>query len=194
MIPGGGSGDVQYALLSELKAMRRITDGEDDDALTAALIRASRAIERKTGRRFDSDSVASVRTFDPAGRVLNRSDGTYALLVDDIAAVDDIAVTGFSNLTYGPSNAIARGRPIETISSATWWGWSALSITARWGWPAVPDEIAQATLLLANRRFMRRDSPEGIAGSGQDGPIRVSRFDPDIEDLVEPFVIPGFGA
>ena len=65
-------------------------------------------------------------------------------------------------------------------------------VTADWGWPAVPDAIVEATLLLANRRFMRKDSPEGIAGWAAEGPVRVSRFDPDIEDLVGPYVIPGF--
>jgi hypothetical protein len=69
-----------------------------------------------------------------------------------------------------------------------------VAVTAEWGWPSVPPEVEEAALLLANRRWMRRNSPEGVAGFGGEGPIQVSRFDSDIEDLLQPFIIPGFGA
>lgn len=195
--PAGGDGTSWvYATLTELKGMRRIGEGDtqDDAALLAALTRASRAIDRRTGRRpggFSADAAATTRTFDPRGRVLARG-GTYTLLVDEIASEAEIAVDGFSDLTYGPENAIARLQPITGISGGASYGVEPLSVTAFWGWPAVPDSIIEATLLLANRRFMRRDSPEGVAGWAQEGAVRVSRFDPDIEDLIEPFTIPGF--
>jgi hypothetical protein len=91
-----------------------------------------------------------------------------------------------------PGDAAEKGEPFTGVLAVCFPGrrWR---ITARWGWPAVPDDIAQATLLLANRRFMRVDSPEGVAGWNDQGPVRVSRFDPDIEDLVGPYVLPGFG-
>lgn len=189
----------EYATLTELKSMRRITDTDDDTLLQARLTRASRAIDDRTGRRFYADGSASARIYRAADRVVRDDDG-WLLLVDDIASLTGLTVetgtdgttwTAISSYDTDPDNAIARGRAITGIRLAT--GWRARArITANWGWPDVPPSIAEATLLLANRRFMRRDSPEGVAGWAQDGPVRVSRFDPDIEDLVGPYVIPGF--
>jgi hypothetical protein len=65
-----------------------------------------------------------------------------------------------------------------------------LQVTALWGWPAVPDEIEQATALYAARLYRRKDSPQGVIGGGDFGPVRVSRIDPDVEALIAPFVIP----
>jgi hypothetical protein len=40
---------------------------------------------------------------------------------------------------------------------------------------------------LASRLFKRNDSPLGVAGFGDMGVMRVSRFDPDIEALIAPY-------
>ncbi len=189
----------EYAELSELRSMRGITDGntDQDGDLQRALTRASRAIDDRTGRRFYADDEASARTYRIAGR-LAADDGRWLLVVDDIADTsvtvelgDGTTWTAYTDYELDPENAIARGRAVTGLARASWPA-SRVRVTARWGWPAVPDPIVEATLLLANRRFMRRDSPEGVAGLAQEGPVRVSRFDPDIEDLVAPYVIPGF--
>lgn len=186
----------EYATLEELKDARQIpeADTQNDTALLRALRRASRAIDTRTGRRFYRDSALSARTFYAPGRVVWRSSaGTYVLLTDDIATSSGLLVAGAAPSSTWPENAIARGRAIESVSVGSY-GTNAIVVTADWGWPAVPEEIREATLLLANRRYMRKDSPEGVSGWATEGAIRVSRFDPDIEDLVEPYVIPGFGA
>lgn len=186
----------EYATLAELKEARKIPvdDTAEDTRLERALTRASRAIDTRCGRRFYADGSASARTYYATGRILWRSDaGEYVLLTDDISTATGLLLDGVAATTTWPENAIARGRPIEAISLSSR-GTNSYSVTAKWGWPAVPDSIVEATLLLANRRFMRADSPEGVAGWASEGAVRVSRFDPDIEDLVEPFVIPGFGS
>ncbi|MDX2921298.1 hypothetical protein PV370_25695, partial [Streptomyces sp. NE06-03C] len=68
-----------------------------------------------------------------------------------------------------------------------------VQVTARWGWPAVPDEIVQATLIQAARLYKRKDSPEGVTGSAEWGVVRLSRRDPDVWALIEHYVLPGFG-
>jgi hypothetical protein len=61
-------------------------------------------------------------------------------------------------------------------------------VTAKWGWPAVPYPINQACILQAARIYKRYDSPLGVAGFGDLGAIRVSRFlDPDVAQMVEPY-------
>jgi hypothetical protein len=63
-----------------------------------------------------------------------------------------------------------------------------VQVTAVFGWPAVPEPITQATIIQASRIFKRYDSPLGVAGFGDLGAIRVSRFlDPDMAQLVEPY-------
>jgi hypothetical protein len=191
-----------YATLEELKDARRITDTVDDVALLTRLQRASRAIDRRCWRRFYADATASARIYRTRGRVARERDGDL-LLVDDIASTTGLVVehgsttsswTAVTSYDVEPDNALAKGDPVTGIR-LPYGCWSARQarVTSRWGWPALPDDIAEATWLLANRRFMRRDSPEGVAGWSDQGPIRVSRFDPDIEDLVAPYVLPGIG-
>lgn len=46
-------------------------------------------------------------------------------------------------------------------------------------------EVTEAILLLAHRLFTRRNSPEGVAGWGDLGVVRVLASDPDIRALLE---------
>lgn len=47
------------------------------------------------------------------------------------------------------------------------------------------DEVQEAIVLLASRWYKRRQSPEGVAGWGDLGVIRILAKDPDIEALLE---------
>jgi hypothetical protein len=51
---------------------------------------------------------------------------------------------------------------------------------------SVPANLHTATLMLTSRLFRRRLSPEGVAGFGDFGAVRVSRVDQDIEALITP--------
>ena len=50
----------------------------------------------------------------------------------------------------------------------------------------IPDTLREAALLLTSRLFRRRLSPEGVAGFGDFGAVRVTSVDPDIEILITP--------
>src|SRR6187431_872172 len=50
----------------------------------------------------------------------------------------------------------------------------------------VPANLQEATKMLASRLFRRRLSPEGVAGFGDFGAVRVIARDPDIEALITP--------
>jgi hypothetical protein len=47
------------------------------------------------------------------------------------------------------------------------------------------DETQEAIVLLASRLYKRRNSPEGVAGWGDLGFIRITASDPDIHRLLE---------
>ena len=191
----------EYATLAELKRARKINDTTDDTDLQAALTRASRAIDKRCGRRFYRDAAVSARTWRVAGRTRPAFDGEL-MLTDDIATSDGLIVEIGDGVTWNtvtdyflePDSAVVKGEPITGIRRdySAWGTGYRARVTAVWGWPEIPDSVTEATLLLASRRFMRRFSPEGVSGFGQDGVVRVSRFDSDIEDLIGPYVLDGF--
>ena len=63
-----------------------------------------------------------------------------------------------------------------------------VQITGIWGWPAVPLPVKQACKLQVNRILKRRYSPEGVAGFGEFGAIRVTRLDPDIQQDLQSYM------
>lgn len=194
----------EYGTLAALR--KRVgaesADTSRDDELTAALAAASRGIDKATGRRFWIDDDAVQRTFRLAGRVACEADGDL-LLVDDIGDVADLlvetgSVASWATLTgyeTQPDNALADGRPVTgLLRSGTWGGTTTrVRVTARFGWPAVPDDITEACLIQATRLYKRKDSPEGIIGSAEWGVRNLSRRDPDVWALIEPYILPGFG-
>lgn len=50
----------------------------------------------------------------------------------------------------------------------------------------IRPELREATLMLTSRLFRRRLSPEGVAGFGEFGAVRVTSVDADIERLITP--------
>lgn len=188
-----------YCTLDELKTALRISDALDDRLLESTVEAASRRIDGMCSRRFYLDGTVSNRTYAP--------DRYSSVTVDDIGTATGLVVkadwdgsgTFATTLTSGidfqtePLNAIVLGEPITSlraidtsfpVSSARR---ATMQITAKWGWPAVPDAIREATVLLAARHFKRADSPLGVAGFGELGAIMVRRTDPDIEALVDPY-------
>lgn len=191
-----------YTTLELLKAALKISDSDRDDLLIAAVAAASRAIDAHTGRRFYLDAAATARTFSARDRVLSDRYGQH-LFVDEIANAtltveEGSASTAWTPVTstayeLEPDNALATGRPATTLLrvSGTWTTTGKIRITTRWGWPAVPDEVAQAALIQATRLYRRKDSPEGVLGSAEWGVIRVARVDPDVQSLLQHLTLPG---
>ena len=194
---------ADYCTLSELKASLRITDNVDNTLLASAITAASGWVDGYCERTFEAaGTAATARTYMPSGRF-------EVLLIDDATQITQVAIDddldgSFSNvLTTAdwqaePLNARAGGltlpymriRPLED----GYWpldvfeNRATVRVTARWGWTATPNAVKQATILHAARLFTRLDSPLGVAGFGEMGAMRVSRFvDPDVEMLLKPY-------
>ena len=188
-----------YCSLDELKTALRITDALDDRPLESSVEAASRRIDGLCSRRFFLDTATSQRTYAP--------DRPRVLVIDDVATATGFVVkldndgsgTFETTLTSGvdyqvePLNALTQGQPITMLRSlGTTFPVSSsrratVQVTARWGWPAIPDAIREATILLASRHFKRNESPLGVAGFGELGAVFVRRTDPDIDTLVAPY-------
>lgn len=193
-----------YGTLPALKSRLGIeaSDTTQDEALNGALGAASRGIDRACGRRFWLDAQPVQRTYSPRGRVVRDSDGDR-LLVDDIGSVTGMTVETGSGGTFAavtgyetsPDNALLDGQSITglLLLNGSWGsGTGRVRVTARFGWPAVPAEISEAALIQAARLYRRKSSPEGVTGSAEWGVVRLSRRDPDVWNLIEPYILPGF--
>lgn len=194
-----------YATLNEVKAALRITDNVDNELIELATESASRAIDGFCSRSFWNQGTAT--------RVFTAYDD-YILPMDDLATSQGLIVRSSMNsnpISYDttwsatdiqlePINGVLDGIPwsftkIRAVGDYLWPYWpypngsgqALIQITGVWGWLDVPYAIKQATIIQSSRFFKRFDSPLGVAGFGDFGPVRVSRLDPDVEQLVMPY-------
>lgn len=181
-----------------------LDDTQDDSLLTYALNATTTKINDKTGRPgnpgFNRDAVASPRIY--------RATNPSLLVVHDIATASGVSVSagtvaqGFNDLITSdnwelqPVNATADGLPFDAIWHhwAFWPTWPSvrLQVTAVWGWPSVPDSVAEAQLIWCAKIFRRKDSLDGVAGVNDFGPIRIGKMDPDVADMLSDYTRPGF--
>lgn len=186
-----------YCSIEQVKRAAGIQDPSDtgdDELLEAAINAASRQIDRWCGQRFWADDDAVTREFyidDTRTPVDLRQDDVAGIAdVDDLEVKTDTAGTGSyaTTLTVGtdfllaPANAavLTPARPytsLTALSGGTGFarsnGRPSLQITAKWGWPVVPDEVVEACLLQSIQIWKAKDAPFGIAGTGEFGFLRI---------------------
>ena len=195
-----------YATLAELKAYLKIDDSMEDTFLENIVEAASRSIDRIANRRFYLDSTATARQYRPADllRVFTDDFGSTSGLVvkTDPNDAGDYATTLVLNTDYivEPVNAAAKGRPWNYITIVSGESYSLpvnyrpqVEVTARWGWPSVPDDINQATLILSADLYKRKDSIGGVLGLSELGAIRMSPLGRDITAMVRAYKREFFG-
>jgi hypothetical protein len=205
-----------YASTEELKYRLGIKDSNDDVTVVRAIRAATRWVEGHCHRHFYQ--MRDVRTYAPYSLA--------ELPVDDIVSITALAVdtTGDGifdqpwtqgtdyELATGPRdfNQFTTGEPrpytlIRVINSGvmfpTTWPFSrmdCIQITGIFGWPAVPDTVADATLQVATDIYKRKDAPFGLAGvapggggsSFDFGTVRVPRINPSVIAQLTRYVRP----
>lgn len=195
-----------YATRNQVKAALRIgtADTLDDDLIDNCVGAASRLIDGYCNRRFWQSGTAEARVYqaedsfycsidDVAGTALtlktsSQADGTF----DVTWKVSDYQLEplngNLDGLTWSYDKIRAVGDYLFPTVNANYGDQALVQVTAVFGWPSVPEPVTQATIIQASRIFKRYDSPLGVAGFGDLGAIRVSRFlDPDMAQLVEPY-------
>ena len=195
-----------YATLTQIKAYMSISDNTDNDLLEDLIESASRSIDRIANRRFYLDSTASARLY--------RAYSDIFVYVDDIGTTSSLVVKTDSNgdgtyaktLTLNtdyildPLTASSLGRPFTQLTmvsnTETWPIFPGLTqnglrpgvqVTARWGWPSVPDDINMACLILTADLYKRKDAPGGILGLGDLGVVRMSPIGRDVTAMVRAY-------
>lgn len=184
-----------YGELDDLRSRMEVS-ADLDAVLTAAILAASRAIDRACNRAFyQLPGVTRVYS----------AEWQYELFVDDLVSVsalstdldgDRVFETTWQASDYDldPENAADVSRPYTAIRprpfTQRWFPtWRrGVQVTGTWGWPAVPDEIAQATLILAQRYVKRADTPLGVVQLIPDSPAtNIRATDPDVDALISPY-------
>jgi len=195
-----------YATRNQTKAALRIgtADTIDDDLIDNCVGAASRLIDGYCNRRFWQSGTAEARVFqaedsfycsidDIAGTALTlktstQADGTFDLTWSRSDYQLEPLNGNLDGLTWSYDKIRAVGDYLFPTVNANYGEQALVQVTAIFGWPSVPEPVTQATIIQASRIFKRYDSPLGVAGFGDLGAIRVSRFlDPDMAQLVEPY-------
>lgn len=160
-----------------------LDDASDErDAIYAdAIGAASRLIDKACNRQFGSVSPAQARTyrqFLPGRYEIDdlMTDAGLLVVNEDGHAVTDYHLT--------PTNGPQTGKPWTRLvmNDSTGWVSPTLTITASWGWTAVPAAVKLACRIQAARFAKRKDTPYGISGSPEaQGELRLlARLDPDV--------------
>jgi hypothetical protein len=195
-----------YATLTEIKNYMSISDSTDNDLLENLVESASRSIDRIANRRFYLDATASARLY--------RAYSNIFVYVDDIGTTSNlvVAVDENGNGTYSktltlntdyildPLTSQSLNRPFTQLTmvsnTETWPIFPGLTsnglrpgvqVTARWGWPSVPDDINMACLILTADLYKRKDAPGGILGLGDLGVVRMSPIGRDVTAMVRAY-------
>ncbi len=161
---------------------------DDNDAVYAdAIAAASRLIDQACNRQFGSVTPAQARTYPALRRGVYEIDD-LSVLPTGVVDASGNPVTGY---TLGQKNAPQTGKAWTRLfladgSAVT----GELTITAAWGWTAVPAAVKMACRIQAARFAKRKDSPYGISGSPQaQGELRLlARLDPDVAVSLRPFM------
>jgi len=195
-----------YATLTEIKNYMSISDSTDNDLLENLVESASRSIDRIANRRFYLDATASARLY--------RAYSNIFVYVDDIGTTSNlvVAVDENGNGTYSktltlntdyildPLTSQSLNRPftqLTMVSNTESWpifpGLTSnglrpgVQVTARWGWPSVPDDLNMACLILTADLYKRKDAPGGILGLGDLGVVRMSPIGRDVTAMVRAY-------
>ena len=200
-----------YCTLAQIRQLGEWAAGDtaDDAMLELSVEAASRQIDGFCGRRFWVDGSVVARDYVAESSKLVEVDDistTTGLIVATDTAGDGTFATTLTTADYllFPLNA-ADEVPVRPYTSVLAVGTASLPclssgrpgvrITAKFGWPAVPDNVEKACLTQAWQLYKAKDAPFGIATFGDmGGGLRVSgALNPIARALVDQYAKPAVG-
>lgn len=185
-----------YTTLANVKAALRLTDNVDDALLEQAIEGSSRRIDGYCGRFFyQKTATISLFAYDPWNQPVSDLVSITTLKTDENADGTYETTWAATDYLLEPTNATLQTRPYQRIVASagrtfpltTMPPLPLVQINGVWGWPAIPDDVEQACLLLSLRSFARLNAALGVVGFS-DMAIMVRSIDPDVRDLLAPYM------
>lgn len=194
-----------------------ITDMVDPTKLEASIAAASRQIDAYCGRFFYVNGSVVDRQFyadhprwvdlsrpgvegadisSTTGLVVRvdvNGDGTYA---QTLTITTDYIVLPANAADEVPARPYTEIQLVTTASAyfINFYNRPGVQITAKFGWPAVPDDITKACLIQTGQLYKAKDAPFGVATFGDMGGLRVgSSMNPIARGLCDPYRKSSFG-
>jgi hypothetical protein len=180
-----------YCTLAEVKLelLPNLANSDHDTVLEVAINAASRAIDGHCGQRFWQDSTVVAREFYadshtccviPEG--ISTTTGLIVKIDEDADGTFESTLTISTDFILTPRNAAAEVpvRPYTEVLAVENYsfplpsnGRPGVQVTAKFGWPTVPDDVKKACLILSHDLFKAKDAAFGIAGEGQFGTLMI---------------------
>lgn len=194
-----------YASLAQLRTALQIKDSRFDDRLEIAINSASRRIDDYCGHRFWQDGSVVAREFYATDHFLVEVPEGISTATGLVVKIDDTddgtfatTLTITTHFVLLPRNAALEVpaepyRQIKLVDSAlgsfptSTSGRPGVQVTAKFGYPAVPDTVLQAAIIQSTLLFKSPDAAFGGVALGIDGAvIRLrSGLHPQAADLLD---------
>jgi len=190
-----------YCTLDQVRSSLGINDTMDDTYLTLCVNAASRSIDKYVGRKFWVDTLVTTRSFfaDDAycltveegistttGLIVQTDPGGDGTFDTTLVLNTDFLLRPVNAASVYPAEPYTEIFSINGILPILTNGRPGVQVTAKFGWPAVPDDITLACVLLAKDNAKSKDAPFGVAGASDFGILRIRR-NQTVVDLLSPF-------
>lgn len=194
-----------YATNDQFRAFVHDTSGADAETIAQTLSSASRGVEKVCGRHFyqttetqyfsprpnnlwwvdlDDMELATKTGLTVGVQWANGSNYNEVRLVDVDFVLQPVnqSSNGIDGWPYTQMQSLIKVWPARYADFYL----DTIKVTGMFGWPAVPDPVVHATLILAAEIYKAGDAPWGVAGFGEFGAVRV-RDNPMVASLLQPY-------
>lgn len=196
-----------YATIEEIKDFIGVNTAVTDGMLAVIRDAASRTVDDFCGQQFYQNDSATARVFTAGdGRYLNLWQGRRAQPISTstgLVVKTDDDEDGTYETTWAAGDYLLEplDRPDSAepayglrVTAAGNYLFPArtpggVQVTARWGWPVVPDAVKQATLVIAANMMVGRGVSAQVGAEFGLVPGGASRFvPPGAEALLRPYM------
>jgi hypothetical protein len=186
-----------YTNIADVKTYLGLTGTAWDAELTADVATAARDIDQDCDQFF-YETEEQIRAYIPQNPGYCITDPMSEFVA--LTAQESVWVLD-QDFMLEPQNSALQGQPFTAIRTiarpfiftlsqipAGWAGFDGrVYVTAKFGWPAVPNQIVQANKILAARYFHRRNAPLGVISFSNEVAFRMAGADADAAKLLVPF-------
>lgn len=198
---------TQYVDKEDLKGYIGLSGTSQDNNIDNAINGASRQIDAICNRYFWQDEEVNTHYYTPVNEfyIVTEDISTTTGLVVSLDTTDngtydttltldtDFVLKPFNPRHYHKGNTsynfpqneihILPTRSSERFDPKII---KNIKVEAKFGFPAIPEAIAQACLIQSLRLFKRKDTPFNVFGNEQTGQVELfNKFDPDALELIK---------